>query len=68
MLRMMYCLQGVEFESVVQQLVEALSKLGEAESVQGVYTWCRDVVGRKFTWIKAAVEKAYGRLVDFLLL
>ena len=53
--------QGAEFESVVQQLVEALCKLGEAESVQGVYTWCRDVVGRKFTWIKAAVEKAYGR-------
>lgn len=53
--------QGAEFEKVVQQLVESLCKLGEAESVQGVYTWCRDVIGRKFTWIKAAVEKAYGR-------
>ena len=46
---------------MVQQLVEALCKLGEAETVQGVYTWCRDVIGRKFAWIKAAVEKANGR-------
>lgn len=54
-------LQGYEIELVVQYLVQALCGLGEADSVQGLYAWCKDVFSRKIPWIKAAVEKAYGR-------
>lgn len=46
---------------VLQYLVQALCKLGEADSVQGLYSWVKDGFGKKMPWIKAAVEKAYGR-------
>jgi len=53
--------QSGDIDILVQYLVVALCRLGEADSVQGVYTWCRETLGRKMTWIKTAVEKAYGR-------
>ncbi|XP_052759875.1 serine/threonine-protein kinase SMG1-like [Mya arenaria] len=51
----------VSDEICIHYLVQALCLLGEADSVQGVYTWCKDVLGKKMAWIKAAVEKASGR-------
>ena len=56
-----YIFQGSEFETVIQLMVEALCQLGEADAVQGLYNWCKEVIGRKISWIKAAIEKAYGR-------
>lgn len=44
-------------------LVQALCKLGSPDTVQGLYVWCKDVIGRKLPWVKAAVEKADNRYV-----
>ena len=60
-LYLIHCFQSPEFETVLQHLVQALCCLGNAEAIQGLYVWCKDGIGRKMTWIKAAVEKAYGR-------
>ncbi|KAK3583612.1 hypothetical protein CHS0354_039435 [Potamilus streckersoni] len=53
--------QGPEFDQVALYMVQGLCALQEPESIQGVYTWCKDVIGRKMTWIKTAAEKASGR-------
>jgi hypothetical protein len=36
--------------------------LKQADALTGVYSWCKDVMGKKLLWIKAMVEKAAGRL------
>ena len=55
--------QGPEFERGVMYVCWALCKLGEAEAIQGLYAWCKEVAGKKFIWLKAAAEQAQGRLV-----
>ncbi|XP_048245963.1 serine/threonine-protein kinase SMG1-like isoform X1 [Haliotis rufescens] len=50
-----------EFEQGVVYLTQALCDLRSPECVMGVYNWCRDVAGRKFSWIKAVAEKAERR-------
>jgi hypothetical protein len=42
-------------------LVQALVLLKCPEAIQGLYAWCKEMVGQKLTWIKAAIEKASGR-------
>ncbi|CAH1794898.1 unnamed protein product [Owenia fusiformis] len=53
--------QGPEFERVVMRLVEALCKLRCPDAIQGIYIWCKDIIGRKMSWIKSAIDKAWGR-------
>jgi len=52
----------------VLYLVQALCDLKQADAIMGLYTWCKDVTGKKFHWIKAAVEKASGKYVQPFLL
>lgn len=33
----------------------------------GVYSWCRVVAGKKFSWVKASAEKAGRRWVQCVL-
>ncbi|XP_064619648.1 serine/threonine-protein kinase SMG1-like isoform X2 [Lineus longissimus] len=54
-------ISGHDFERAVMYLVQALVLLKSPEAIQGVYAWCKEMVGQKLTWIKAAVEKASGR-------
>ncbi|KAL4241086.1 Serine/threonine-protein kinase smg1 [Mactra antiquata] len=56
--------KGSQFETVLQYLCVALCHLGDTDAVNGLYAWCKDVIGRKFTWIKAAADKAAGRYED----
>lgn len=53
--------QGSEFEHIIMYMVQALVELKCPEAVQGIYNWCKDVIGRKLPWIKAMIEKACGR-------
>eukprot|EP00106_Octopus_bimaculoides_P021655 XP_014789097.1 PREDICTED: serine/threonine-protein kinase SMG1-like isoform X1 [Octopus bimaculoides] len=53
--------QGSEFEHIIIFMVQALVELKCPEAVQGIYNWCKDVIGRKVPWIKAMIEKACGR-------
>ena len=41
--------------------MEALIELKCGEVIQGLYSWCKDTLGRKFTWIKGAIDMAAGR-------
>lgn len=53
--------QSPEFEQTLVYLVQALCDLKQADAVTGLYTWCKDITGKKLSLIKAAVEKASGR-------
>ncbi|XP_063243710.1 serine/threonine-protein kinase SMG1 isoform X2 [Bacillus rossius redtenbacheri] len=54
-------LQGAEFERAVMYLCWAYCKLREPEAILGLYWWSKEVSGRKFPWLKAAAEQAYGK-------
>lgn len=58
-----YCFvfQGPEFENALYSVVKALVFMHCPDAVLGLYLWCKDKVGRKFTWIKASVDCAAGR-------
>ena len=56
-----YVLQSSEFDLVVMYLVQALCELRCPDALQGVYSWCKEVVGKRVTWIKTAVDFAAGR-------
>ncbi|RZF40250.1 hypothetical protein LSTR_LSTR007450 [Laodelphax striatellus] len=53
--------QGPEFETAVLYVAWGLSRLHEAEAVQGLYAWCRDTVGSKLPFLKPLVEHAGSR-------
>ncbi|XP_067130817.1 serine/threonine-protein kinase SMG1 [Centruroides vittatus] len=53
--------QGLEFDQVLMYVVEALIGLRCPEAILGLYNWCKECHGRKFTWIKAAVDQAASR-------
>ncbi|CAC5378702.1 unnamed protein product [Mytilus coruscus] len=53
--------QSTEFEQTVLYLVKGLLDLKQPDALMGVYSWCKDVMGKKLLWIKALVEKAAGR-------
>ncbi|RZF38904.1 hypothetical protein LSTR_LSTR014342 [Laodelphax striatellus] len=53
--------QGPEFETAVLYVAWGLSRLQEAEAVQGLYAWCRDTVGSKLPFLKPLVEHAASR-------
>ncbi|KAK7113677.1 hypothetical protein V1264_012925 [Littorina saxatilis] len=53
--------QGTDFERAIVYLVQALCDLECPEAVMGVYSWCRVVAGKKFSWVKASAEKAGRR-------
>lgn len=55
--------QGADFENAVLHVAWALYKLKEAEAVQGLYVWCRDIVGCKILYLKALADHAAGRYV-----
>ena len=56
-----YPVQTAEFEQILSWCVEALCVLRCPEMIQGFYVWSRDILGRKLTWMKAAIEMASGR-------
>lgn len=53
--------QGFEFEQTVLFLVKALVELKEGDAIMGLYSWCKELTGKKFLWIKALVDKAAGK-------
>ncbi|KAG1650713.1 Serine/threonine-protein kinase SMG1 [Nymphon striatum] len=53
--------QGEDFEQVLMLTVQALIALKAPEPILGLYNWCKDKIGRKFIWLKAAVNDASGR-------
>lgn len=53
--------KGADFENAVLHVAWALYKLKEAEAVQGLYVWCRDIVGCKILYLKALADQAAGR-------
>ncbi|XP_039285302.1 serine/threonine-protein kinase SMG1-like [Nilaparvata lugens] len=53
--------QGPELETAVLYVAWGLSRLHEAEAVQGLYAWCRDTLKCKFAFLKPIVEHAASR-------
>ncbi|XP_043258587.1 serine/threonine-protein kinase SMG1 isoform X3 [Colletes gigas] len=49
--------QGIEFERATLCTAQAMVMLGEAEALQGLYTYTKEKE-RKFPWLKAAMEEA----------
>ncbi|CAG9824418.1 unnamed protein product [Phaedon cochleariae] len=47
-----------EFERVLMMMTLSLLHLKEPEALQGLYTWCKTTVGKRFPWIKHAAEQA----------
>ncbi|KAJ8915770.1 hypothetical protein NQ315_004582 [Exocentrus adspersus] len=50
--------KGVEFERVAMFVTVALLHLKEAESLYGLYSWCKTNSGNRYSWIKYAAEQA----------
>lgn len=65
--------QSNDFERAVCYCARALLMEGSDEGVAGLYYWCRDHIGRRFTWLKPAIysagnkyEKALKGFLQFL--
>lgn len=52
---------SVEFEHMLMYMVNALVEMRCPEAVMGLYTWCKDILNKRLTWIKAMAELALGR-------
>ena len=50
-----------EFDHVVMHAVEALTEMRCPEAIQGLYAWCKQVTGRRMTWVKSTSDFALGR-------
>ncbi len=50
-----------EFDHLVMYAVQALVELRCSEPILGLYAWCKEVLNKKMTWIKAAAELAQGK-------
>lgn len=50
-----------EFEKVLIFVTIALLKLKEPEALYGLYSWCKEVSGKRILWIKYAAEQASKR-------
>ena len=61
----------MEFESAVTMVVKALVALKSPHAIDGLYRWCRNVVGPQkkhmWSWMKGAQLVASGRLILLLL-
>ncbi|XP_055937546.1 serine/threonine-protein kinase SMG1-like isoform X2 [Argiope bruennichi] len=53
---------NADIESTLYGIVKALILLHSPEAILGLYIWCKENFNRKFTWIKASVDCAAGRL------
>ncbi|KAG8199800.1 hypothetical protein JTE90_000893 [Oedothorax gibbosus] len=54
--------QGPELEGTLYAVVRALILLRCPEAMLGLYIWCKENLNRKYTWIKASVDCAAGKL------
>ncbi|KAK3930101.1 Serine/threonine-protein kinase SMG1 [Frankliniella fusca] len=54
--------QGLEFERAALYVGCALNRMQQSESIQGLYSWCRNECGRKIPLLKGLAEQAAGRL------
>lgn len=57
----MIIFKGSEFENTVLQVGWALFKLKQSEAILGLYVWCRDIIGLKFTYLKGLADQASGK-------
>ncbi|XP_070580922.1 serine/threonine-protein kinase SMG1-like [Ptychodera flava] len=52
---------GSDFEHAVMMVVKAMCELHSHEAIQGMMSWCKDVIGRNLPWIGNVSQQAAGR-------